>query len=659
MEVEFFVIVENSKGKMSDRAVHLQVLPTGTVEFEATVAENVLATVIAEAKAHPREEPGILRLQHPIKLGPGKPDLAAIELWQRCLPEGLLCKVGDILKLDVQNYRPEKLFFARSVKVEKFRSLGRETGVVCSVREHFGFVKSNIRDVDIYFRTSEVIDEKGGVLPENQVKEGLEVSFDVTIEDMGGRGGGGGGERGGDRGSGGGGSQARLRAVRVNKLSSSIGSSSNDATGGKNGSGSQSSTDNEGGGGVAAVTAGVAQVSLLSHSSSLASTSSVSSSVNVLRTGLKGIVLRDAKRDAPGLIKVSLTAIAAAEGALGNGPHGGVEELERNYPEVVEALKEFQTTSELTEVVLESVPSFLRKVYHTILNERFQGIAHESLVSIATPQSTNAGGGAGGNVAMAVRDPGKGRPLRLWKLNEADYAAWLLQSQTQTQHSKGGSTTVTGSASSSIATEGVAAAAGAAGGIGVNLGVDASTGRKIVDMREQGGMNANSSGSKHLTNTTFNNNNGNSGSSEGGSHGGRDHHNNNNRDKDHKDHHDREKQDKSQAHAHEYEEILFHRTDTSDEFGPIAKDLEVLFDLCFDKKTNKKIAKNVRLTDEPIPGLQGDNYGILDVVVSRNGKFGFIRCIPTDEKLFWHSTGAAPGANQADLSEGREVIEVK
>jgi cold shock CspA family protein len=35
-EVEFFIIVENSKSKMSDRAVHLSLLPKGTVLFEVT-----------------------------------------------------------------------------------------------------------------------------------------------------------------------------------------------------------------------------------------------------------------------------------------------------------------------------------------------------------------------------------------------------------------------------------------------------------------------------------------------------------------------------------------------------------------------------------------------------------------------------------------------
>jgi hypothetical protein len=89
--------------------------------------------------------------------------------------------------------------------------------------------------------------------------------------------------------------------------------------------------------------------------------------------------------------------------------------------------------------------------------------------------------------------------------------------------------------------------------------------------------------------------------------------------------------------------VLFNRQDSNDKYGPIAKDLEVsaipyyqyfldtflvvlyviwcsflspfvfysymskhhhqvVFDLCFDKKSNKKVAKNVRLTDEPVPG---------------------------------------------------------
>ena len=44
---------------------------------------------------------------------------------------------------------------------------------------------------------------------------------------------------------------------------------------------------------------------------------------------------------------------------------------------------------------------------------------------------------------------------------------------------------------------------------------------------------------------------------------------------------------------------------------------QVVFSLYRDEKTNKEVAKNVRLTDEAIPGMSGDQTGVLDVVVLR------------------------------------------
>jgi hypothetical protein len=38
------------------------------------------------------EEPGLLKLINPVKRE-GKPDLADIELWPRCVPEGMVFKV--------------------------------------------------------------------------------------------------------------------------------------------------------------------------------------------------------------------------------------------------------------------------------------------------------------------------------------------------------------------------------------------------------------------------------------------------------------------------------------------------------------------------------------------------------------------------------------
>lgn len=40
------------------------------------------------------EEPGLLKLLNPVKRE-GKPDLADIELWPRCVPDGMVFKVNN------------------------------------------------------------------------------------------------------------------------------------------------------------------------------------------------------------------------------------------------------------------------------------------------------------------------------------------------------------------------------------------------------------------------------------------------------------------------------------------------------------------------------------------------------------------------------------
>ena len=113
------------------------------------------------------------RLRVPVVLGNGKPDLASVELWSRCVPEGFIFKVGDTLSLDVQHYRPEKIHFARKVKMQKYRALGRESGVVCAVKDQgFGFVRSHLRDTDMYFRTNEILGTNGENVAEATVVPG-------------------------------------------------------------------------------------------------------------------------------------------------------------------------------------------------------------------------------------------------------------------------------------------------------------------------------------------------------------------------------------------------------------------------------------------------------------------------------------------------------
>lgn len=182
-EVDFFVIVETAKGKMSDRAIHLGVLPVGTVVFEIILAEKVRAVVVEEPKIYAtKEDPGMLELMSPI-IKPDGTEIREVELWQRCLPPGLLCKPGDILCIEVRHYRPDNLIFARSVTVEKYRKIGRSYGVIVTVKDdRFGFIKT-LGNVQAYFRAGEVYSTlNGGNLKESDINQGMVVSFDLTLD---------------------------------------------------------------------------------------------------------------------------------------------------------------------------------------------------------------------------------------------------------------------------------------------------------------------------------------------------------------------------------------------------------------------------------------------------------------------------------------------
>jgi hypothetical protein len=189
--VEFYVISEPSRGKLSGRAVHVSFLPLGTVQFETTLAESVLGYVAVEPKVGSREIPGMIRPCEVIRLAiddnehlqqqnphhsnkNGSPprvaereevkekEVSLVELWARCLPESLpsFIKVGDLLRFDICLYRPEKLYFARNVRVEKLLSIGRYFGTICDVKDGrgYGFIKSSQGGPDVYFRTGDVLD---------------------------------------------------------------------------------------------------------------------------------------------------------------------------------------------------------------------------------------------------------------------------------------------------------------------------------------------------------------------------------------------------------------------------------------------------------------------------------------------------------------------
>ena len=145
------------------------------------------ATVVQNCETLPEESPGTLRLLTPISIKEitdvEDSELREVELWQRCLPEDLTCKVGDVVTLDVHYYKPEKLYFARSVRIKHYRNLGRETGRIIALKEHgFGFVYSSSRNTDIYFKSNLVVGPSGTFVSESALKVDAIVSFEVAVE---------------------------------------------------------------------------------------------------------------------------------------------------------------------------------------------------------------------------------------------------------------------------------------------------------------------------------------------------------------------------------------------------------------------------------------------------------------------------------------------
>lgn len=166
--------------------MHITALPPGTVRFEVTLQQTAQGVVVKDPVFYPKEAPGLIRIVNG-DATEGRSAASTVELWPRCLPDGLLPRVGDSLQCDVVRYRPEKLVFARSVRVLSFRRLGRETGTVIKLTRnnggHFGFIKPDIRDHDVFFRIPDVVAADGSLLPEAEVTVGLRVSFDVIAED--------------------------------------------------------------------------------------------------------------------------------------------------------------------------------------------------------------------------------------------------------------------------------------------------------------------------------------------------------------------------------------------------------------------------------------------------------------------------------------------
>lgn len=190
VEVEFFVIAEMIRGKLCERAIHLSVIPSGTVQFEVVVATDLPVHVVMEPGMPPADEvPGLARIVGDslnVEKFTKTPNMEVkqLDLWSRCMPEDLILRKGDLLKVNLHYYRPEKIFFARNVRVMELFPLGRDTGTIVTIKEgSFGFIKSEMRKCDLYFRTNQVLSKNGTLMKEQDLRTRMVVSFDSSIED--------------------------------------------------------------------------------------------------------------------------------------------------------------------------------------------------------------------------------------------------------------------------------------------------------------------------------------------------------------------------------------------------------------------------------------------------------------------------------------------
>lgn len=339
-DVEFLVLNETISGKLRPRAMNVKILPPGSVLLETTLIEAALGVVIDEPRQHPQEQPGLCRLLEPVETVENgvtkKVDL--VEIWPRCCHASLVFRVGDIIRIDVTYYRPEKLYFARSVVVHSHRKLGREGGTICRIRDQgFGFLHSEIRNIDVYFRTAEVVGLSGEVLEEDKLPQDAFVSFDLISEESASRN-----------------SVGRLRAIRVRIESESGGVEGKDADAGG------------------------------------------SSRTALMRRGVTGCVVREAKKDVPGLIRVTSDIKDLGE------PEDDVRQ------DLAEAITEFQACAEWKEITLEHLSAAQRRAYHCLLDKQFVNIGHETV-----PLGQASGKEANKNVG-----------LRLWKMTEAKFEEW-------------------------------------------------------------------------------------------------------------------------------------------------------------------------------------------------------------------------------------------
>jgi cold shock CspA family protein len=326
-EVEFYVLDEPGSGKGPGKtfACNVTSLPKGSVEFETTLFKDARAVVIREAITYPEEVPGLVRVVD----ANIDPAARVVELWPRCLPDGLILKKGDHIMINVIRYRPEKLIFVRSCRLVSYRSLGREQGVIVRINRrdtggpssgaNFGFLKPSNRDDDLFFKLSDVMASNGSFLPDNQIISGMSVSYEVQMDDSKN-------------------SNGRAKATRL-CIEPFIGAQ-------------PSSVEVE----TTTATAGNSRKKPVTSGSHV-----------IISSGVTGKMLRPSRKEVAGLVQIT----SDVSHVLGADPSDLV------YKSVIDSIREFEQVPEWNETCVEHTTPTYRKLIQRLLLTKFEGIGCE------------------------------------------------------------------------------------------------------------------------------------------------------------------------------------------------------------------------------------------------------------------------------------------
>lgn len=168
LEVEFNVASDSKNGKLS--AIHLVVLPKGSVVFEDIDPTHRVGMLIKEANMD--GEPG------EVEYAPeDSEEREVLRFFLRDLaePKVPLC-AGDEVKFNLVVNKRTKTRAATNVVIYRFGGK-RETGVIQSLKDNFGFIKCSEQAVSVYFHFRDVV-----LLQKDQRDLGIGMEVEFSIE---------------------------------------------------------------------------------------------------------------------------------------------------------------------------------------------------------------------------------------------------------------------------------------------------------------------------------------------------------------------------------------------------------------------------------------------------------------------------------------------